>query len=164
MGLEIERRFLVTSSDWKPEATSSYRIQQAYLAANQSIALRIRIKDGSTALLTIKSAGPGIERAEFEYPIPIKDAEQLCQYKTGHLIEKCRYAVPAPWGSWEIDVFSGDLAGLVIAEIELDTKDRHFSRPVWLGREITDDARYSNASLALAGIPQDHPAQLDPNE
>jgi adenylate cyclase len=159
MAVEIERRFLVASSDWQLSSSSSYEIRQAYLAITEMISIRVRIKNGLGALLTIKSAQPAIARAEFEYSIPVEDAEQLCEFKLGHLIEKRRYSVPAEWGCWEIDVFDGDLAGLVIAEIELDTPDRDFGQPGWLGEEITSNARYSNASLAVNGLPRDHRRQ-----
>ncbi len=158
MAIEIERRFRVASSDWERSAEAPSRIRQAYLALTHAAAIRVRIKNDTTAFVTIKSAVAGIERAEFEYPIPLADAEELMAMRTGRVIEKRRYGVAVDQAQWEIDVFDGELAGLVIAEIELDDKDGHFDRPAWLGAEITDDGRYSNASLAVNGLPDEEPS------
>ncbi|MBS0535325.1 MAG: CYTH domain-containing protein [Proteobacteria bacterium] len=152
MGVEIERKFLVASDAWRCEVASHSDIRQAYLAVSESSSVRVRIRNAA-AFLTIKSAGPAIRRDEFEYPIPLGDAEALLALRTGRLIEKRRYIVPHAGLRWEIDVFSGDLAGLVIAEIELPNETAPFARPAWLGGEVTDDARYANASLATRGPP-----------
>ena len=101
----------------------------------------------------MKSAGPAIRRHEFEYPIPLGDAEALLGLRCGRLIEKRRHVVPHGALRFEVDVFSGDLAGLVIAEIELPDETTAFVRPAWLGEEVTDDPRYANASLATNGAP-----------
>lgn len=154
MAIEIERKFLVASPDWERSAASSSLIRQAYLVVTPAASVRIRIENDDTASLTIKSTKSEMERAEFEYAIPLEDAEQLMALSVGNAIEKRRYRLPADWGCWEIDVFSGALQGLVIAEIELDHKDRYFDRPRWLGEEITEDTRYSNASLAINGLPR----------
>ena len=154
MAIEIERRFLVASGGWAARAEPSHSIRQAYLAATPDAAIRIRVIDDASAFLTIKSGKAGIERAEFEYPIPVADAEELIEMRTGAIIEKRRHRFAADGGQWEIDVFGGELDGLVIAEIELETQDRAFDRPEWLGKEITEDGRYSNASLALNGLPE----------
>ncbi|NJM33859.1 MAG: CYTH domain-containing protein [Rhodomicrobium sp.] len=153
MAIEIERRFLVKSSAWQRSASPPHRIKQAYLTINDAVSVRVRLVDGGNAFLTIKSAASGIERAEFDYPIPRADAGQLIAFRTGALIEKLRYGLAMDRARWEIDVFEGELAGLVIAEIELDSKDRHIDRPHWLGEEITEDSRYANASLARYGLP-----------
>jgi adenylate cyclase len=153
MAIEIERRFLVEGSDWKQSAQAPSHIRQAYLALTSAASVRIRIKNDDDATLTIKSAQAGIERAEFEYAIPAADAEKLMALRTGRVIEKQRHGVAIGKAYWEVDVFGGELRGLVIAEIELDHKDRHFERPGWLGEEITSDVRYSNASLAIYGLP-----------
>ncbi len=153
MAVEIERRFLVEGRDWDSGAEAPSRIRQAYLALTPGAAVRIRIKDDKTAFLTIKSAGAGVERAEFEYAIPVDDAEELMALRTGGIIEKRRHDVFVGGAHWEVDVFGGELAGLVIAEIELEDKDHCFDRPHWLSKEVTDDVRYSNASLAMKGLP-----------
>lgn len=123
MPIEIERKFLIASEAWRTEVANHSGIRQAYLAVTDTAAVRVRIVDAA-AFLTIKSAGPAISREEFEYSIPLGDAEALLALRTGRLIEKRRYIVPHGTLRWEIDVFSGDLAGLVIAEIELRAKAR----------------------------------------
>ncbi|KQZ01376.1 hypothetical protein ASD45_11340 [Pseudolabrys sp. Root1462] len=152
MGVEIERKFLVASEAWRDEVASHSDIRQGYLAVNGGNTVRVRIKDDA-AFLTVKSAGPAIRRQEFEYPIPLNDAEALLALRCGRLIEKRRHVVPHGALRFEVDVFSGDLAGLVIAEIELPDETTAFVRPAWLGEEVTDDPRYANASLATNGAP-----------
>lgn len=149
MAIEIERKFLVTGSGWRPLSKSSQRIRQAYLARTDAAVIRIRITDGTRACLTIKSAVPGTTRAEFEYAVPIGDAEDLIEMRVGLLIEKRRHRVPAGDGLiWEVDVFEGPHQGLVIAEIELPDAVTPFVRPHWLGAEVTGDRRYYNANLS----------------
>jgi len=152
MGVEIERKFLVESEAWRDEVASHSDIRQGYLAVTGGNTVRVRIKDDA-AFLTVKSAGPAIRRQEFEYPIPLNDAEALLALRCGRLIEKRRHVVPHGALRFEVDVFSGDLAGLVIAEIELPDETTAFVRPAWLGEEVTDDPRYANASLATNGAP-----------
>jgi adenylate cyclase len=153
MAVEIERRFLVTGDGWKTGAKTSQAIRQAYLSATPEASVRVRIKNGETAALTIKSGRAEIARDEFEYKIPVADAEQLMALRTGIVIEKQRFIVPVGAAQWEIDVFAGALAGLVIAELELDSTEGVFERPPWIGREVTDDQRFSNATLATLGRP-----------
>lgn len=155
MAIEIERRFLVDGSGWRRGARAPSHIRQAYLALTPEASIRIRISNGEAATLTVKSAQAAIERAEFEYAIPVADAEKLMALRTGRVIEKQRHGVAVGEAQWEVDVFGGELSGLVIAELELDHKDRAFERPQWLGEEITNDGRYANASLAIYGLPGD---------
>lgn len=152
MGVEIERKFLVATDGWRDAVASHSDIRQAYLAVNDMNTVRVRIKD-EEAFLTVKSAGPAIRRDEFEYPIPLEDAETLLALRSGRLIEKRRHIVPQGALRWEIDVFVGDLTGLVIAEIELPDESTAFAQPAWLGAEVTGDARYANASLATLELP-----------
>ncbi|WP_088345343.1 MULTISPECIES: CYTH domain-containing protein [Rhodomicrobium] len=155
MGVEIERKFLVATSDWMDAAVSSRELRQAYMAVTPAASIRIRIEGESAAWLTIKSAAAGIERAEFEYAIPVSDAAQLLTLRTGGVVQKRRHIVPAGGDiCWEIDVFGGRLEGLVIAEIELETREQTIPHPNWLGEEITGDARFSNANLAMNGLPE----------
>lgn len=147
---EIERKFLVSGSGWRKHADRGRVIRQAYLALNDTISLRVRTIDNAEAYLTIKSAQPDITRSEFEYPIPLSDARALMKLRTGRLIEKRRHVVETPGACFEIDVFKGDHRGLVIAEIELPARLAEFDRPQWLGREVTGEERYYNASLASA--------------
>lgn len=153
MATEIERKFLVTGDGWRSAVTSHVDIRQAYLAVTDANTVRVRIY-GGMAFLTIKSAGAGLSRQEFEFPIPVADAEALLALRRGRVIEKRRHVVPAGALQWEIDVFAGDFAGLVIAEIELPHETADIARPGWLGAEVTGDARYGNAQLATGDAPE----------
>ena len=154
MASEIERKFLVRNDGWKSAADGGTRIRQAYLATTDTCSVRARIRDETQAFVTIKSAKPGSSRDEFEYAVPVDDARAMLNLRTGDVIEKTRYRVPADELCWEIDVFGGAHAGLVVAEIELPDEDAHFDRPDWLGEDVTQDKRYYNASLALEGMPK----------
>lgn len=149
MALEIERKFRVADDSWKPLVTRTRSLRQAYLTKNDRLSTRIRIDGTEQATLTIKTAAPGIERNEFEYPIPVGDAEQLLLRCEGAIICKVRHIVPFAGLVWEIDVFDGENAGLVIAEVELDRADQPVELPAWLGMEVTGDRRYYNADLAM---------------
>lgn len=148
MAREIERKFLVAGHGWRKQARRGQDIQQAYLVLAGPVSVRVRIIDGTTAYLTMKGARSGISRAEFEYPIPVKDARALLKLRTGRVIKKTRHVVKAGTASFEVDVFKGALRGLVIAEIELRSTRSTFKRPEWLGREVTHQRKYYNASLA----------------
>ena len=147
MPYEIERKYLVRDDSWRASGCPALTVRQAYLASNFTTT-RIRIIDDARAFLTIKSAVSGIRRLEFEYEIPLNDAASLLELRESGLIDKLRYRLPWNGLTWEIDVFHGDNHGLVIAEIELPHEHQAFIRPDWLGREVTSDRRYSNASLA----------------
>ncbi|MFM9848256.1 MAG: CYTH domain-containing protein [Hyphomicrobiaceae bacterium] len=150
MADEIERKFLVRGDTWREAADRGCLIEQAYLALTDAVSVRIRIHDAAAATLTIKSRAAALRRQEFEFPIPVGKAGELITLRTGSLIEKIRYKVPCGDLVWEIDVFQGANAGLVIAEIELEHEDQTFAQPPWLGEEITGITRYYNASLALS--------------
>ncbi len=149
MGVEIERKYLVQSMEWMKRAGKGTRMVQGYLATTDKTAIRVRIA-GSQARLTLKSAKSGIRRLEFEYSLPVADAEQmLAEFCQGQVIHKTRYRLPVDDGyAWEIDVFHGANEGLVLAEIELESEDVHFSLPDWLGQEVSGDKRYYNAYLS----------------
>lgn len=152
MGLEIERRFLVRGDAWRGGATRARRLLQGYLAREGGVSVRVRLC-GESGLLTIKGPG-GLARPEFEYPLPAEDArEMLATLCAGRRIAKTRHDVPHDGLLWEIDVFEGALAGLVIAEVELPHACHGLGLPPWAGREVTDDPRYSNAALASAAAP-----------
>lgn len=146
MGIEIERKFLVRDDRWKAMG-AGVAIQQGYLSSHAERIVRVRI-EGASAVLTIKGRMVGAARGEWEYPIPIEDARtflaDLCEKP---LIEKIRYRILYDGMVWEVDEFSGENAGLVVAEIELDAEGQEFSKPVWIGAEVTHDPRYANASL-----------------
>lgn len=149
MGVEIERKFLLKNSDWKQYAEKSIRMKQQYLPFQvKSGTGRIRIA-GEHAFLTLKTRVKGISRGEFEYEIPVEDADRImeliCQ---GFSVEKTRYIVPFAGKNWEIDEFAGDNAGLILAEIELDSEDEKFELPPWIGEEVTGDFHYYNSYLA----------------
>lgn len=145
MAEEIERKFLVTSRDWRSGESTEYR--QGYLSLDKERTVRVRVA-GDKAYLTIKGITRGATRREFEYAIPPADARELLAGLCRHpLIEKRRYRLEYGGLTWEIDEFFGDNAGLVVAEVELEHEDQPFERPPWLGEEVTDDPRYYNANL-----------------
>lgn len=147
MPLEIERKFLVTSDQWRAAVTSSVSIRQGYIDGAARLVTRVRIAD-SDAYLTLKSRDPGLVRHEFEYAIPRDDAEALLNnFCRKPLIEKTRHFVPWQGQTWTIDVFAGAHAGLTLVEIELAAPDQEIDLPPWLGAEVTDDPAYRNEAL-----------------
>ncbi|WP_295456863.1 CYTH domain-containing protein [uncultured Thiodictyon sp.] len=148
MALEIERKFLVKNESWRGAVEREWRILQGYLATSGDLTVRVRMRDGA-AFLTIKGPPRGLVRSEFEYAIPPADGEAMLRELTIlPLIDKMRYRVPCGAHYWDVDVFTGDNAGLVLAEIELKREHESFEHPSWLGLDVTDDLRYSNANLA----------------
>jgi adenylate cyclase len=145
MGTEIERKFLLRDARWRAQVTRRERLSQGYLGGERC-SVRVRLA-GEHAFLTIKSQSLGIQRDEFEYPIPPEDAEAMLAGYCEQRVEKVRHFVTIGAHLWEIDEFTGDNAGLVVAEIELDAPDETFERPAWLGDEVTEDARYYNINL-----------------
>ena len=148
MAVEIERKFLVADETWRADVDQGQRIQQAYLSACASHSIRIRIVDETKAWLTIKSGYRGIVRDEFEYEVPLGDAVAMLELRQSDIVDKIRYRVPADGFMWEVDVFAGANAGLVIAEIELENETQEPAEPLWLGTEVTGDLRYQNSMLA----------------
>jgi len=147
MSFEIERKFLVCGNDWQQLATRQLSLRQAYLAANGKASVRIRIKGDGVATLTVKSRPVDLRRLELEYDIPVLEAEALMQLRQGAIIEKVRHVIPCGDLAWEVDVFSGENLGLVIAEIELRHERQHIELPPWVGAEITGQPQYYNSSL-----------------
>ncbi len=151
MGVEIERKFLVASDEWRAFTDAGVRMMQGYFAGVPGVSptLRIRIA-GEQGFLTIKGRPDGLIRSEFEYPIPVADAEaMLTEFCGSRIVEKIRFTIPAGNGLfWEIDEYFGGNDGLFTAEIELPTVDTEFPRPAWLGCEVTGDGRYTNGSLS----------------
>ena len=148
MGVEIERKFLVASEAWRPQTSAQTRFSQGYLSRDPARTVRVRIA-GERAFLTIKGATTGATRAEFEYEVPVSDAAQLLALSDGPLVEKIRHLCVFEGMTWEVDEFLGANAGLVVAEIELEAEGQAFAMPAWLGDEVTGDARYVNANLAV---------------
>jgi len=147
MGVEIERKYLVEGDSWRGQIVSATRIVQGYLARGD-VTVRARIR-GDRAYLTVKGRSQGIARSEFEYEIPVADAEtMLAELADGPVVEKTRNLVEVGGHTWELDVFAGANEGLVMAEIELADADEQFDLPQWAGAEVSDDPRYYNVNLA----------------
>lgn len=147
MALEIERKFLVHNTNIT-DTLAGERLTQGYLSHDKNATVRVRIAGGS-AWLTIKGKTEGATRSEFEYPIPLDDAQAMLAELCGQgVIDKTRYRLPQGELCWEIDVFHGDNDGLVVAEIELPSEDTPFDKPDWVGREVTGEVRYYNSALS----------------
>ncbi|MCX7097449.1 MAG: CYTH domain-containing protein [Methylococcales bacterium] len=148
MAIEIEHKFLLTNEDWREQVSHAVKYRQGYLSSLATSSIRVRISDNH-AWLNIKSATIGTQRHEFEYEIPLPDAEEIINNLCGKpIIEKTRYIVIDDDNTWEIDEFEGCNKGLVVAEIELSEIGKPFSKPQWLGKEVTQDLRYYNNNLA----------------
>jgi len=146
MGVEIERKFLVRGDAWMTLGEPVF-FKQGYLSSHKERVVRVRI-EGERAVLTIKGANKGATRGEWEYEIPVADAAELldglCEQP---LIEKYRRRISYAGNVWEVDEFLGANAGLVVAEIELQSEDQQFDKPDWIGEEVTSDLRYLNSNL-----------------
>jgi CYTH domain-containing protein len=146
MGTEIERKFLVVSDKWREGARGTlYR--QGYLCTVPERTVRVRVA-GEKGFVTIKGVRRGLARAEFEYAIPVEDAQAMLDTLCPRpLIEKTRYRVEHKGLVWEVDEFAGENAGLVVAEIELEREDQEVPLPEWVGEDVSTEARYTNAYL-----------------
>jgi adenylate cyclase len=153
MATEIERKFLVSGDGWRSVTEGSRYIVQAYVALDGPVSLRVRIVDDARALLTVKIGVSQLSRDEFEYPIPMSDARTMIAAAGGRIVEKTRHAIGLGGFVWEVDVYAGALAGLVIAEVEMRSEDDDPVLPDWLGREVTGESDWSNAVLAVRGLP-----------
>ena len=149
MAIEIEHKFLLANDDWREHIIRSVKYRQGYLNSQATSSIRVRICDDN-AWLNIKSATIGTHRHEYEYEIPLTDANEiiniLCRKP---IIEKTRHFVINDGNTWEIDEFDGDNQGLIVAEIELSEIGKAFSKPHWLGEDVTHDLRYYNNNLAI---------------
>jgi adenylate cyclase len=146
MPIEIERKFLVDHSLWKPTDEGT-KIIQAYLGLYPSPTVRIRIA-GEQGFLTIKGRSQTLARPEFEYEVPLNEALEMLDLAISHPVEKTRYEVMHEGFLWEVDVFLGKNTGLIMAEIELESEDQEFNRPDWLLEEVSADGRYYNSYLS----------------
>lgn len=146
--IETERKFLVKDDTYKRYATESHRMTQGYICRESGRTVRVRISDGR-GWLTIKgaSSGNGLSRYEWEKEIPADEAERLLDLCMEGTINKTRYIVPFEGHSFEVDEFYGDNEGLTVAEVELENETEPFSRPEWLGKEVTGERRYYNSML-----------------
>ena len=165
MAIEIERKFLLANDDWRAGVESSEPIAQGYLVGAQALrdgtaraSVRARLA-GTQAWLNVKAARLGIERAEFEYPIPVDDARSLLATLCDGVLEKTRHHVRVDGVLFEVDEFAGDNHGLVVAEVELPAVDAPFPRPSWLGREVSALTRYYNVNLIAHPYRQWSPAE-----
>lgn len=147
MPIEIERKFLVRADAWRDASTSSSELRQGYLNLERRCSIRVRT-DGGRGWLNIKGATVGVQRPEYEFEIPVSEAEELLSnFAVAPPIEKIRHLVPHGKHVWEIDEFRGANSGLVVAEIELGDANEYVELPDWVGQEVTDDVRYYNTSL-----------------
>lgn len=153
MGLEIERKFLLASADWRRAVEHSQAMAQGYVVGAAALragfaraSVRVRVA-GAQAWLNLKAAEPGIARAEFDLPMPLADARQVLATLCDGRIEKIRHHVRVAGMLFEIDEFQGDNQGLIVAEVELRTPDEAVPRPAWLGREVSALMRYYNVNL-----------------
>ncbi len=147
MAIEIEHKFLIVSDDWREQVIRSVEYRQGYLSNNKSASVRIRT-EGDTASISIKGMTIGVQRPEYEYTIPLVDAdEMLDQLCIRPMIEKTRHFVEYGGKIWEIDEFSGDNAGLIVAEVELDAVGEAFDIPDWAGDDVSGIERYYNVAL-----------------
>ena len=146
MGIEIERKFLVEGDRWRDLGRGT-AFRQGYLSTVKERTVRVRVV-GDQGTFTIKGVTVGATRAEYEYPIPVSDAQEmldgLCQQP---IVEKTRHVIEHEGLAWEVDEFEGVNAGLIVAEVELDTEDQEIELPDWVGEEVTGDPRYFNANL-----------------
>ena len=146
MGVEIERKFLLVGDAWR-KLGEPVLLRQGYLSSHPDRTVRVRI-EGDQGTMTIKGRSVGASRGEWEYPIPLLDAnellDRLCEQP---IIEKYLRRIPVGGHVWEVDEFLGANQGLVVAEIELDSEGQQFDKPEWIGAEVTDDPRYFNSSL-----------------
>jgi adenylate cyclase len=149
MTLEIERKYLVINDKWRDNVVKKSVMKQGYLANVPNASVRVRVS-GSEARLTIKGRSKGISRNEYEYSIPLQDAEDiLSNHISGALVEKVRYKVKCGDHVWDLDVFTGANHGLIMAEVELNSEEEGFKMPEWAGEEVSSDERYYNACLAF---------------
>jgi adenylate cyclase len=147
--MEIERKFLVNEAIWAQlSKPAPKRIQQAYLSDDSHCTVRVRTK-GNKGFLTIKGKSVGISRSEYEYEIPFEEAEKMIAEFCSKVLSKDRYEIQLGKHLWEVDVFHGKLAPLIVAEIELISEDESFELPEWVDREVSDDVEYYNSRLIL---------------
>lgn len=146
MALEIERKYLINKDLLDLSNAKGVSIKQGFIINSIENVVRVRLK-GEKAFLTLKSRQHSFTRKEFEYEIPVKDTLELFDQMIVDVIDKTRYKINYEGHIWEVDVFYGNNAGLIIAEIELNSEDEQFKKPNWLGKEVTFDMRYCNSNL-----------------
>ncbi|MEM8687861.1 MAG: CYTH domain-containing protein [Pseudomonadota bacterium] len=148
MPVEIERKFLVASDDWEQVADNGVKITQGYIVNADHCSVRIRKCGDGRCTLTTKLPRNGISRYEFEHPIEAREADNLMDLCGDAVVEKVRYKIELDGLIWEVDRFSGLNEGLTVAEVELEREDQTYTRPAWLGEEVTGREQYQNSKLA----------------
>jgi adenylate cyclase len=152
MGIEIERKFLVANERWKTSVTQTIRIRDGLIANNNGHKARVRIAN-ARATIALKSRRRGASRSEFEYTIPLSDAEDIMRVMCDEpILEKVRHCVPYGGVIWYVDVYEGILSGVVIAEVELDRTDQDLQLPDWVGPEVTADPNYRKINMIARRI------------
>jgi adenylate cyclase len=146
MGVEIERKFLLAGDGWRALG-EPVLLRQGYLSSDPARVVRVRV-EGDQAYVTIKGKSSGATRGEWEYPVPLDEANELLALCEQPLVEKTRRKIEFAGNVWEVDEFAGANQGLVIAEIELSSEDQAFDKPDWIGEDVTHDKRYYNSNLA----------------
>ena len=150
MAIEIERKFLVANDGWKSSVFRTRRIRDGLLAMEDGCKTRVRISDG-VATLGLKGQRTGLSRPEFEFEIPLADAEDiLLSMCSGRVLAKARHLVEHAGVTWEIDVYEGHLSGVSMAEVELQREDQFLTLPPWVGREVTGDPKYAKVNMLAA--------------
>jgi adenylate cyclase len=149
MPKEIERKFLLNEAAWNAlQKPAGVHYRQGYILSEESRTIRARVA-GTKGYITLKGKAQGISRDEFEYEIPVHEAEEILTSFARNGTEKTRYRISNAGHIWEVDVFTGDNEGLIVAEIELGSEDETFAKPEWIAQEVTDDTRYYNSNLAV---------------
>lgn len=147
MSLEIERKFLVDAEKISAlNLSGGEKISQGYLSIEPARTVRVRVKK-NRGFLTIKTANVGIVRSEFEYEIPLADAQELLKICAPNILSKVRHKIEHAGKIWEVDVFEGKHAGLILAEVEMDSPEEFIELPDWLGEEVSENPRYFNSKL-----------------
>jgi len=156
MASEIERKFLVVGDDWRELAARREHLRDGLIAITENRKVRVRIFDeAGRATITIKAKTEGIRDTEFEYEIPVADAEELLASHCGQdLASKYRYFVPHRGFTWHVDVYEGLLAGVILAEVEVAKEDAAITLPRWIGQEVTGRPEYKKRNLVRARLMQ----------
>jgi adenylate cyclase len=149
MPTEIERKFLVDHKKWEGLIKPTGKLyKQGYILSEERRTVRVRVTNDA-AYITLKGASTGISRSEYEYTIPVNEGNEILDNFATSLIQKTRYNIEYAGHTWEVDVFTGDNNGLIVAEIELQNEDEQFEKPEWVGQEVSHDNRYANSSLSV---------------
>jgi len=149
MGKEIERKFLIDPDKWQRVSKPKGQLyRQGYLSTDPNRTIRVRLTD-TNGYITIKGISVNATRSEYEYEIPASEAKELLDSLSVSELVKTRYKIDHGKKVWEVDEFSGDNTGLIVAEIELTSEDEYFDTPDWIGKEVTGEEKYYNSNLTI---------------